>query len=74
MSGHARSGIGDPDLFVTKIEVSRQWCSIGAALPVMQTTHSADLARARPQRTLGDHRVNGVRRGVRNQLGPQADP
>jgi hypothetical protein len=38
VSGHARSGMGDPDLFVTKIEVSCQrhsikpascWCSLG---------------------------------------------
>jgi len=48
--------MGDPDLFVTKIEVSRQRRSIGAPWPVTPTTHAAGPARAWPQRTLGDHR------------------
>jgi hypothetical protein len=73
VSGHARSGMGDPDLFVTKIEVSRQRCSISTAWPVTPTTDSADLARTRPHAlwTTTDER----RRTERERpAGPQADP
>jgi len=58
--------MGNLGQFVTKIEVSRQWCSIGAS-PVTPTTHSGWPGPCPASTHSGRPPVNGAGRGVRDR-------